>query len=192
MEEIWKDIPGYEGYYQASNLGNIKSLPKFKKIFENKKYKTKTKILCVEKNSRGYNRVWLIKNGERKRFFVHRLIAETFIPNPENKPCVNHIDCNIENNKADNLEWCTQKENSEYAVSLGRTKWSEKQKENHRQKFKKFKKSIIGISLDGTKQIILSSLKEVKEFGYSPGDVCVCCKDNNKTYKGYKWRYYNG
>lgn len=190
MQEIWKDIPGYEGYYQISSCGNVKSLPKIKKIFCEKEYITKEKILGVDKNSRGYKRIWLSKEGKRKRIFVHRMVAETFIPNPDDKPCVNHIDCNIENNNVNNLEWCTKKENSEHAVKLGRTKWTEEQKINQRKKFAKFKKSVIGISKDGEK-IIFSSLKDLKTIGYSPGDVCVCCKDKTKTYKGYKWEYYN-
>ena len=190
MQEIWKDIPGYEGYYQISSCGNVKSLPKIKKIFCEKEYITKEKILGVDKNSRGYKRIWLSKEGKRKRIFVHRMVAETFIPNPDDKPCVNHIDCNIENNNVNNLEWCTKKENSEHAVKLGRTKWTEEQKINQRKKFAKFKKSVIGRSKDGEK-IIFSSLKDLKTIGYSPGDVCVCCKDKTKTYKGYKWEYYN-
>lgn len=98
-KEIWKDIKGYEGLYQISNYGRVWSI-------------RKQKYLKGDKNSAGYLRVLLTaKNGKTKREFIHRLVALAFIPNPENKPQVNHIDANIENNKAENLEWNTSKEN---------------------------------------------------------------------------------
>ena len=100
MKEIWKDIKGYEGLYKVSNLGNVKSL----------------KINANIKPSKGrkYIGVNLYKNGVTKTKSIHRLVAEHFIDNPNNKPCVNHIDCNRTNNKASNLEWCTYKENNNY------------------------------------------------------------------------------
>ena len=99
MEEIWKDIKGYEGRYQVSNLGNVKSL--------------RTNKLLYYSNSDNYYRVSLYKN-KRTMFSIHRLVAEAFIPNPNNLPCVNHKDCNTYNNKVDNLNWCTYKQNNEY------------------------------------------------------------------------------
>lgn len=114
MNEIYKPIPEYETQYQVSNLGNVKSLAKNGK---------KDTILKQERNrskSVFYRRVTLCKNGDIKRFQVHRLVALTFIPNPENKPQVNHIDNNTENNCIDNLEWCTGKENMEHSAKQGR------------------------------------------------------------------------
>ena len=102
--EIWKDIKGYEGMYQASNLGQIKSL-KLKK----------EKILKQCKNEHGYLVVNLCKNGKWKTCRVHRLIADTFIPNPENKPCVNHINGQKDDNNIKNLEFCTYSENMFHA-----------------------------------------------------------------------------
>ena len=98
--EIWKDIKGYEGLYQISNLGNVKSLKTNKNLYYSK--------------SRNYLRVSLNKNGIRKGCSIHRLVAQTFIPNPNNYPCVNHKDCNGNNNKVNNLEWCTYKQNNSY------------------------------------------------------------------------------
>ena len=110
MEEIWKDIKGYEGLYQISNLGRIKSLPRTNK---NRKVKKET-MKVFTKLPKGYLKVGLNKEGKTKYCFVHRLVAEHFIPNLENKPCVNHKDCNTSNNCVENLEWVTHKENNSY------------------------------------------------------------------------------
>lgn len=115
MEEIWKDIRGYEGLYQVSNLGRVKSLERM--TSQNKHLKEK--LTCLNKLSHGYNNVGLCKQGKTKAFYVHRLVAEAFIPNPENKPQVNHIDGCKTNNKVDNLEWVTQSENMQHAYRTG-------------------------------------------------------------------------
>lgn len=107
--ELWKDIKGYEGVYQISNLGNIKSL-KRKTHIQNATRIKKEKILKLQLRN-GYYVINLCKNGCRKAYSVHRLVAETFIPNPNNLPYINHIDFNTQNNSVDNLEWCTQKDN---------------------------------------------------------------------------------
>lgn len=105
MEEVWKDIPGFEGYYQASNLGRIKSLGTITK------YRPQEKVLKLATTSLWYKRVHIGHAANRRTWGVHRLIAITFIPNPDNKPQVNHIDGNPSNNRVENLEWCTAKEN---------------------------------------------------------------------------------
>ena len=123
MEEVWKDVKGYEGYYQVSNLGNIKSL---ERIIENSGtrtgyYKVKERILKPRENTNrnGYYELSLRKDGKEKRFKVHRLVACAFIENPYNKPEVNHIDGNKSNNCVSNLEWTTSKENKEHAWNIG-------------------------------------------------------------------------
>ncbi|MDD5363601.1 MAG: NUMOD4 motif-containing HNH endonuclease [Ignavibacteria bacterium] len=108
QNEIWKDIPDYEGIYKASNLGNIKSL-------KNKK----EKILSPAINDKGYYKVVLYKNKIKKTKLGHRLVAIAFIPNPENKPEVNHKDGNPLNNNIDNLEWNTKLENVRHAFRTG-------------------------------------------------------------------------
>lgn len=102
--EIWKDIKGYEGRYQVSTLGRIKSLVSY--------FGTREKIMKGQTVWTGYLRVCLVKDGKSKMHTIHRIVAETFIPNPQNKPIVNHIDGDITNNCVDNLEWVTFKENS--------------------------------------------------------------------------------
>ena len=120
MEEIWKDIKGYEGYYQVSNLGRVKSLARYIFIIRNRGRQTynqivKEKILKTHKSSNGYLLVFFKKNNKSKPFFVHRLVATAFIPNIENKPQVNHKDGNKQNNYLDNLEWATNCENMQHA-----------------------------------------------------------------------------
>ena len=132
MEEVWKDVKGYEGYYQVSNLGNIKSL---ERIIENSGtltgyYKVKERILKPRenKNRNGYYELSLRKDGKEKRFKVHRLVACAFIENPYNKPEVNHIDGNKSNNCVSNLEWTTSKENKEHAWNMGLNNSNHKKK----------------------------------------------------------------
>lgn len=106
MQEIWKDIINYEGLYQISNLGNVKSVKK-------------SKLMKVDLHQDGYNRLWLSKENKSKGFLLHRLIAIHFIPNPNNLPEVNHKDADKLNNSIDNLEWCTHSENMAHANSMG-------------------------------------------------------------------------
>ena len=115
MEEIWKDIPDFEGLYQVSNLGNVRVLDRYvnSAIRNNDKVKRKGKIL-KQYNKRGYLQVSLIKNHKRYYFSVHRLVAMAFLPNPDNLPQVNHKDENPLNNNLFNLEWCTAKYNCNY------------------------------------------------------------------------------
>lgn len=106
MKEIWKDIAGYEGLYMVSNIGNIYSC-------RNKRN------LKLPLNASGYPHVILCDGKSRRTFKVHRIVAEAFIPNEDNKPCINHIDSNRQNNNVKNLEWCTQKENIRHAMKFG-------------------------------------------------------------------------
>lgn len=117
MEEIWKDIPGYEGYYQVSNLGRVKSLPRGKQWPYRQ---THNNIRKPRMTSRGYYRVNLSKWNEVKSYFVHRLVAMAFIPNPDNLPIINHKDENPQNNHVDNLEWCTYRYNANYRTGKER------------------------------------------------------------------------
>jgi hypothetical protein len=110
MNEVWKDVVGYEGLYQVSNLGRVKALERLVKNNGSPQHKHE-KILKYGKTGR-YLMVSLCKEGKVKAFTVHRLVAIAFIPNPKNKPNVDHIDTNCLNNCADNLRWVTQSENS--------------------------------------------------------------------------------
>ena len=114
MTETWKDVTGYEGLYQVSSLGKIKSLDRSVVNDAGMTMNLKGKILSAKVCGYRYAQVGLQKNGSRKVYSVHRLVAQAFIPNPYNYDCVNHKDHNIENNCVDNLEWCTQEYNNQH------------------------------------------------------------------------------
>lgn len=113
--EIWKPIVGYEGLYEVSNLGRVKSLGNTRKC---SRFKGVVTFMRYEITRHNYHRILLRKDGKYKHFYVHRLVAAAFIPNPNNYPIVNHKDCNPSNNNACNLEWCTHKFNVNYADAL--------------------------------------------------------------------------
>jgi hypothetical protein len=118
MEKIWRDISGYEGSYQVSSLGQIKSLKR--KKWNGFDYQEVIEKLLSQKSHKGYKYVNLCINSHQKMIGVHRLVAIAFVPNPENKRYVNHIDNNPSNNLLENLEWVTQKENIQHSVKQGR------------------------------------------------------------------------
>ena len=116
MDEVWRDIKGYEGIYMISNYGKVKSVIGW----NGHEYIHKEKILKPRYNKLGYEVVDLVSKKIKHRKRVHRLLAEAFIPNPNKYPYINHIDCDPSNNSLENLEWCTQKQNIQHAKMLGR------------------------------------------------------------------------
>ncbi len=124
MQEIWKPISGYESLYAVSNFGNVKALDRFlyKKNGRICHWKERVIKPSLQILPRGYKRyrVNLTWNFKSKQFKVHRLVADAFIPNPDNKPNVNHIDNNPLNNNVSNLEWCTNEENLQHSARQGR------------------------------------------------------------------------
>ena len=127
-EEIWKDIEGYEGYYQVSNQGRIRSLDRIVEHPTNGAREINGELRKLKIHQSGYYHLGLTKDGKTKYRLVHRMVAQAFIPNPETKPQVNHIDGVKKNNNVSNLEWATHKENTMHAVKnkLIKTKLSEK------------------------------------------------------------------
>lgn len=194
MEEIWKNIKDYPNY-MVSNLGRVKSL--------NYNGTGREGILKPLNNNNGYLKVCLSKNGKMKRYYVHRLVAEAFIPNPNNYPQVNHKDENKQNNCVWNLEFCNCSYNMNYGTARERTvekckgkKRSEetrkKLSESHKGKYNtKCSKPVLQINKN-TNEIIkeFPSIKEVqRQLGYSQGNISECCNGKRKTHKGFTWRY---
>ena len=115
MKEIWKDVKGYEGLYQVSDLGRVNSLDHYAQRGRGLGL-YKSKIIKPTKSIRNYLRVRLSKNGEVKNSSIHRLVAEAFIPNPNKYHCINHKNFNTHDNNVNNLEWCTQSENCNHNI----------------------------------------------------------------------------
>lgn len=122
MREIWKDIPNYKGLYQVSNLGCIKSLERIVKRPQHGAYSVSDRIRSSSVRN-GYLQIILSANGKKTSYSIHRLVAELFIPNPDNKPCVNHKNGIRNDNSVENLEWCSYSENMKHCYNvLGRKK----------------------------------------------------------------------
>src|SRR5699024_3246464 len=120
MEEIWKDIPNFEGYYQVSNLGNVRSVERIIKYRDGRTFNYPSKQLKQGKDTRGYYQVGFNVNGRQTNHRIHRLVAETFLVKPETKLIsVNHIDGIKANNQLDNLEWVTYSENTKKGYDSG-------------------------------------------------------------------------
>lgn len=123
MKETWKPVVGYEGIYEVSSFGRVKTVDHFVDYKQSGKYKTKMHVkekIRKLQNIKGYLTVQLLSKGSSRTALVHRLVANAFIHNPLNKPDVNHIDNNTSNNNVTNLEWCTEKENNYHCIRSGR------------------------------------------------------------------------
>jgi len=140
MKEKWKEIKRYEKLYRISNMGRVKSFARLKRHWSGILYKFKERILKPTLTKDRRLRIKLNKYGKQKHFIISRLVATAFIPNPLNKPCVNHINNNPSNNNVNNLEWCTHKENMQHASRQGRMPHGES---HHHSKLKE--KDVINI-----------------------------------------------
>ena len=182
--EIWKDIQGYEGFYQVSNLGRVKSVER-DKFLPNGTFHShlKEKILAPFLNNKGYSSVKLCKNGKKKAILIHRLVAEAFLPNPENKSQINHKDEVKSNNAVDNLEWCT----SVYNNNFGTRK--ERQIQNRRNyKLGNHPKAKPVFCEELNKKFdCIASAQE--ELGINRSCVGKACRGERNTAGGFHWRF---
>ena len=173
MEEIWKDIEGFEGLYKISSLGRIYSVERTDKYGR----KFGGCIRKPQKINSGYYIVVLCKNSIHKGFLLHRLVAKHFIPNPNNYPVVNHKDCDTNNNRSNNLEWCTQSYNVLY-------------NDAHKRASKKRYKPILQYTLDGDFIKEWPSISEAAQyFNKNTSKFVCCCKGKRKSAYGFIWRY---
>ena len=181
-EEIWKPVKGYEGFYEVSNLGRIRSLDRTVNCVHNSVAIKKGKILKLSTIPKGYLCAHFSKYGKSKSIEIQRVVALAFIPNPNNLPCVNHKDEDKTNNKVDNLEWCTYKYNNTYGTRL------EKSAKKHING--KNAKTVYQYSLDEKFLNEYPSCAELKRlYNYDASKISECCRGLRKTAYGYKWKY---
>ena len=182
--EVWKDIVGYEGLYQVSNLGRVKSLKRKVYAGRNRMRWQYERILSNNKtNGNGYIVVSLNKESKSKNKYVHRLVAEAFLENPNNYKYINHKDQNTFNNNVNNLEFCTAQYNSTY-------------RDAHIKRGLKFRNNLVNskkvYQLDENENIIkeFPSMAEAsRELGTNHTSIYACLNGKQKHAFGYKWKY---
>ncbi len=175
-QEIWKDIVGYEGIYQISNKGRVKSLKrKCKSIHGYRTVPEKIYASCLD--AYGYPIVTLHKEGKRKTRTVHRLVAEAFIDNPEGMTQINHIDEIKTNNFVENLEWCTIEYNNAYGTRIERL-------------IKTQQRAVIQLDMKGNFIKLWNGANEIaRTTGMSQSAITRCCNHKRNYAYGYKWKY---
>lgn len=189
-KEEWRSVKGYEGLYEVSNHGRVRSLPRVINR-SNGSYIKQSRIMKIREDQHGYYQLILTGTDGKKHEKVHRLVASAFIDNPNCKSEVNHIDCNPKNNNADNLEWCTHKENMEWMHKKGRAKRTETWLERLHESQKESLKPVVGTNIETGETIRFSGVNKVKERGFVPSCVSLCCRGMRgvKQHKGYRWSY---
>ena len=172
--EVWKDVAGYEGYYQVSNKGNVYSVERIDTLGR----KQGGLMLTIRFSTHGYPIADLYKNGKLETKSVHRLVAETFLPNPNGLPQVNHRDEDKDNNNVENLEWCDSKYNINYGTRSERSAQARSKK-------------VKATNIKTGEVLTFNSAKEAKKEGYH--NVSAPCRGVYHTsghlYKGHKWSY---
>lgn len=191
MDEVWKPVIGYEGLYEVSNLGNVRSVDRIKRVVQtNREYDilVKGKTIVPQARRHGYLSIWLYGHGgcakqTGKQFSVHRLVAGAFIPNPNGYAEVNHKDECKTNNRAENLAWVSHQQNSSFGTRgarIGRANTNGKRS-----------KPIAQYTLDGKLLTVFPSLQEANRHGFNASNICNCAKGHpqySHAY-GYLWRY---
>lgn len=177
MQEIWKDIKGYENLYQVSNLGNVRSLNYHK---ENRIQNLKTGT-----STGGYLFVILCKNNQTSAVKIHKLVAEAFIPNPDNKPCIDHINTIRTDNNVSNLRWCNNKENMNNPNTINKISKSRIGK-------RVYSKPIVQLTKTNEYICKWDALIDIEnELGYRIGNISACCRGERKSAYGYRWVFFD-
>lgn len=176
MTEEWKEIEGYGGFYFVSNLGRVKSV-----------VNGEEKLLTITKMQTGYRKVILSRHGKRRNCTVHRLVAKAFVDGYQDGYTVNHIDENKDNNMAENLEWCSSRENT--------LKYRENHKHENRLGHRKlgpykYFKRVIQCEKDGRELKVWNNLAEIERTtGKKQSSILRCCENKGQTAYGYIWRF---
>lgn len=171
----WRPIPGYEGLYIVSDFGAVKRIKS--KVKNRSGYRTvRERELKQSVDKYGYIRVMLCKNGKAKNMQVHRLVAISFLSNPENFPCVNHKDCTTDNNRVSNLEWCSVAYNNRYGLRGLKAAIANK-------------KPVEMVLPDGNLKRFDSATDAEKITGISASHISSCCSKTRKSAGGHIWQY---
>ena len=168
--KIWKDIEGYEGLYQVSNMGRVRSLDRINALGR----RLKGRVLADKHNNRGYHTIALWRDGDIEYKFIHRLVAKAFLDNPDNLPEVNHKDENKENNAVSNLEWCTRKYNNNYGTRLGRVA-------------KTLERPIYAITSSGHRYYFGSVNEAARVLGLKRQGITNCLHGRRKHHGGFSF-----
>lgn len=182
--EIWKDIVGYEGYYQVSNIGRVKSLFRYKKVLKG------------NVTTWGYLQVNFRKNGKSRYYSIHRLVAQAFIPNIKQFPCVDHIDGDKSNNHVENLRWCTQKDNLRNPITLERNRIAQKNILDNLDKYPNRKrfipKKVNQYNIDGVLIKTWDSILAAAECNKTTSSKIILSIKNKWLAARSLWTYYDG
>lgn len=179
LSETWRDIPEFEGLYQVSNIGNVRSVDRCLPDKNGRYVSHKGKILAPQQND-GYVYVMLSKDGKQYSCKVHRLVAMAFIPNRENLPYINHKDENKSNNCVDNLEWCSKAYNDRYGATPERTRLMNRLKNG---------KPVAMFDKHGNFIRIYECVNDAKKDGFQNGPIISCCKKECNHAYGFVFRY---
>lgn len=177
---MWKDVVGYEGLYKVSNDGSVRN-------------EETGAILKEYISPTGYVRVGLNKDGCNKIVMIHRIVAQAFLPNTQNKPCVNHIDGNKSNNSVNNLEWCTHSENELHSYRvLGKKLKPEQHRKMIEGHTEATRRTVVQSNMDGDVIRTFASTNEAHRItGISQGNISECCNKKRKHAGGYIWSFVN-